>query len=161
MAKHRPRAFHALLILSVLLLTAACLRHPAAFEYQSTSDDGWEPGDTLRFHIDSLHHRGNYNLSLGLRTSASTPYPFQSIWLVVRQQWHNPDTLMTDTVECRMTNSKGDVTGKGVSVYAFTKNLKQLSLPQGTSADITINHIMRREVLPGVINVGIRLDPTK
>lgn len=147
-----------MLSLILVLALTGCERRPAAFAFRSSPVDGWEQGDTLRFHIDSLRKAGDYQLTLGLRTSASTPCPFQCIWLVMRQQWHNPDTLINDTIECRLTDTKGDVLGDGVSLYTITCPVRQLQLHQGTSADISIHHIMRREMLTGVSDVGIRLD---
>lgn len=147
-----------LLLAFLLFLLAGCGKRPAAFEFRNTPVEGWEAGDTLHYHIDTLRRAGDYRLSLGLRTSAATPYPFQSIWLVVRQQWHNPDTLFVDTLECRLTNSKGDVTGDGVSLYAYSQEMRTLPLAEGTSADVKITHIMRREMIRGIVDVGIRLD---
>lgn len=145
--------------LSLLLLPpAACDRHPAAFKYQNAPVEGWETGDTLHYRIDSLRHGGNYQLTLGLRVSAAIPYPFQSIWLAVRQQWHKPDTLLVDTIECKLTNSKGDVTGNGVSLYTYTQELRDMRLEEGASAEISVMHIMRREIIHGIADVGIRLD---
>lgn len=152
------------LIAGLMLLVGAgtltgCERRPAAFAYRSAPTDGWEQGDTLQFHVDSLARTGRYQLTLGLRTSVAKPCPFQSVWIVMRQHWHHPDTVMTDTVECRLTNAKGDVTGDGVTLYTTTCPVKQLWLDQGASADISVAHIMRREILTGVADVGIRLDP--
>lgn len=147
-----------LLLLLGCLSLIGCQRQLGAFAYRSTSVDGWEPGDTLHFHIDTLRQSGNYLLTLGIRTSASTPYPFQSIWLVVQQRWYNPDTLRTDTVECRLTDEKGDIAGHGVSLYQHTRPFLTQHLPAGASADFRIIHIMRREMLPGVAGVGIKLE---
>lgn len=144
------------------LLTASCDRRTPVLAYCPTPVEGWEPGDTLKYHIDSLAAAGRYRLSLGVRTSATMPYPFKSLWLVVRRDWHRPDTTLTDTrvdtVEVRLTDQKGDVNGRGVSLYEYSLPLEEDNLSQGTTADIRIIHIMRREVLPGVTDVGIRLD---
>ena len=137
---------------------AGCRQRPAAYKYLPAPVEGWEQGDTLRYHIDSLNESGIYQLKLGLRVSASRPYPFQSIWLAIRQNWYNPDTTFTDTVECRLTDNKGDVSGRGVSLYTLTRPVKLMKLHKGTSADIGIIHIMRREMLPGVADIGIRLE---
>jgi len=152
------KALHFALSALLLLFPAACGKRPAAFCYQNTPAGGWEAGDTLHYHIDSLRHGGSYRLALGLRTSAATPYPFQSIWLAVRQQWHAPDTLFVDTIECKLTDSKGDVTGNGVSLYTYTQELRNLRLGDGASAEISVMHIMRREIIHGIVDVGIRLD---
>lgn len=147
------------LIGAVLLLTllTACEHKPVAFQYQSTSVEGWELGDTLHFHIDSLKEAGNYQLSIGIRTSAATPYPYKSIWLVLGQHWHNPERFSRDTVECQLTNEEGEQNGYGVSLHQYDINWKQLQLPEKASADITVNHIMRLEIVQGIANVGIKL----
>lgn len=140
------------------LLLAACTHRPVAYEYRSTPVEGWEPGDSLHFRIDTLRQSADYVLTLGLRSSSAVPYPFQSVWLVVTQQWHNPERTLRDTVECRLTSPDGDVEGTGVSIYQVEQPLRQLRLTEGSWADITIIHCMRREVLPGITNVGIRLE---
>lgn len=144
-------------LFALLALVAACRQQPVAFEYAPTPIEGWEPGDTLKFKIDTLRQTGTYTLDLGIRTSASTPYPFRSIWLVVRQHWHRPERVLTDTVECKLTDAKGDITGHGVSLYQYTQPLGEVQLQEGDYADFSIIHIMRREMLPGVAAVGIRL----
>lgn len=152
------------LILQIMCLTltvwalAACREQPAAYEYRPTPVEGWEPGDTLKFSVDTLRKSGTYRLTLGVRTSASTPYPFRSVWLVVRQRWHNPDTLLVDTVECALTDEKGDITGSGVSLYQYRQPMSQMQLTEGSSAELSIIHIMRREMIPGITAVGIKLE---
>lgn len=147
-------------IITIVLLCAltACRERTVAFEFRPTPVEGWEPGDTLKFSVDSLPADGTYTLRLGLRTAAAPAYPFRSLWLVVRQHWHNPDTVQTDTVECRLTDRKGDISGNGVSLYQYDIPLKSLMLTAGDRAEIGINHIMRRDVLTGVSAVGIRLE---
>lgn len=152
--------FHIHHFLILLFSLVACEHYPTAFEFQNTPIEGWEVGDTLHYRIDSLGKSNFYKLSLGVRTSAASPYPFQSIWLAVRQQWHNPDTLLTDTIECVLTNKQGDVMGKGISLYTYEQPLRTLSLKKGSSADISIVHIMRREIIRGIANVGIKIEPS-
>lgn len=145
---------------SVLLVCAAlcaCNDQPSAYDYRSTPVEGWELGDTLKFHVDSINTTGNYQFSLGLRTSVSTPYPYQSLWLVVKQHWHNPEKEVTDTIQCILTNERGDTQGHGVSLYQYDQYIKSLSLSKGMSADISIYHIMRSEMIPGISDVGIKL----
>ena len=138
-------------------MLCACNDKPSAFDYRSTPVEGWELGDTLKYHVDTILTTGTYLFSLGLRTSASTPYPYQSLWLVVKQHWHNPEQEVTDTIQCQLTNDRGDAQGHGVSLYQYDQNLKSIPLPQGASADISVYHIMRSEMIPGISDVGIKL----
>ena len=149
----------------VTLLTLCCMlacnNKPLAFNYCSTPVEVWELGDTLKYHIDTIKSDGNYQLSIGIRTSASTPYPYQSLWVVIKQHWHNPEKLVTDTVKCQLTNDRGDTNGHGVSLYQYDQNIKKLNIQQGVSADISVYHIMRSEMISGIADVGIKLQQTQ
>ena len=109
----------AVLLCCAFTCFVACGERPVAYDFCSTSVEGWEPGDTLKFHVDTLDASGVYNLSIGVRTSSSTPYPYQTLWMVVRQQWHHPDQVMLDTIKMQLTNEFGDPQGHGVTLYQF------------------------------------------
>lgn len=151
--------FSSALLLLLSIATVACRPRPAAYQYCTTPVEGWEPGDTLRYHIDTLRRSGRYQMSFGLRTSTLTAYPFQSLWVVVRQDWSNPKFSRTDTVEFKLTDDHGNTTGHGISFYQFTQNQQAYTLPAGASADIRIHHIMRREMIPGISALGVKLTP--
>ncbi len=151
------RSLFAFLALLAVCSFAACEHTPVCYSYCSTPVEGWEKGDTLHYHVDTIRHTGTYAMTIGIRSSASTPYPYQTLWLVVRQQWHNPETQRCDTVECTLANADGDLTGTGVSVYQYEMPFTQMTLSQGASADIRITHLMRTEMLPGITDVGIKL----
>lgn len=156
---HRVSVMASRLVLPLLACAflCACNDRPSAFDYRSTPVEGWELGDTLKYHVDTIAASGNYHFSLGIRTSASTPYPYQSLWLVVKQHWHNPEQEVTDTIQYQLTNDRGDAQGHGVSLYQYDQGIKTLLLPQGASADISVYHIMRSEMIVGIADVGIKL----
>ncbi len=133
-------------------------KRTAAFQYAPVPVEGWETGDTLHFPIDTIREGGDYLLTVGVRTSASKPYPFRSIWLLICQHRHNPESFSRDTLECQLANERGDALGNGTSLYTSTQPWRTLQLPEGSSADITITHIMRRDILQGVTDVGIKLE---
>lgn len=145
-------------VVTALLCLTACQKRPAAFEYCSTPVEGWEPGDTLHFHLDTLRKAGLFRLELGVRTATSFPYPYQSLWLVARQHFHQPESICTDTIEIQLADRRGDTSGRGVTLHQFTRHWKTIHLNQGQSADIHINHLMRSEMLPGVESVGVRIE---
>ncbi len=150
-------ALTAALLLLTLATFCACVRRSTMYEYRPTPVDGWEQSDTLRFHADTVRRGGVYALTLGVRSSRVVPYPFQTLWLVVRQQWHNPDYRRTDTVECRLALPNGDDPGHGVTVGQYVCPVTTLQVREGASADFTVTHFMRRELLPGITDVGLRL----
>lgn len=145
-------------VAAILLCLMGCQKRPAAFEYRSTPVEGWEPGDTLHFHLDTLQAAGQFRLELGVRTATAFPYPYQSLWIVARQHFHQPESVCTDTIEIQLADRRGDTSGRGITLHQFTHYWKTIRLSQGQSADIHINHLMRSEMLPGVESVGLRIE---
>lgn len=145
-----------LLLAAVLLAgTASCDVRPVRYAYRPTPVSGWEPKDTLSFPIDTIAHAGRYVLSVGVRTTAR--FPFQSLWLVVKQQWRRPARERLDTVVCRFTNAAGDPVSRGLSLNQYEFTVDTVSLGPGSCGHVSVRHIMRREILPGVSDVGVIL----
>lgn len=138
-------------------LAAGCSRDAAAYQYGSVSVDGWEPGDTVVLRVPPLEQGGAYAMHLGLRTSNTVSYPFRELWLAVKQEWASGQTII-DTLQCTLATPAGDASGKGVSLNQYEFALPVRQLAKGDSARICINHIMRQDLLPGITDVGIRLE---
>lgn len=136
-------------------LLTACHTPPAYHNYRSVPVEGWESKDTLTFSIDSLTTEDTYVLSLGIRTAAN--YPFQSLWVVVKQSWGTPLRQRIDTVACVTHDPHGNALGKGVARSQQSLAVDTLQLPVGAKGIISIRHIMRRDLLPGISDVGIEL----
>lgn len=141
-------------------LAAGCRRNAAAYQYGSVSVNGWEPGDTVVLYVPPLEQGGAYAMQLGLRTSNTVPYPFRELWLMVKQEWASGQTF-ADTLQCTLATPAGDASGKGVALNQYEFPLPVRQLAKGDSARICINHIMRRDLLPGITDVGIRLEAKK
>lgn len=147
------------LVVCVAMGLCACSNPQTPYNhYCSTLVEGWEPGDSLKFEVDTLQASGKYQITLGLRTSVSIPYPYQSITLLICQHWHNPERTMRDTVNMVLTDERGDANGSGVSFNQYAYDWKTLDLTAGSCAYITINHLMRSEMLKGISNVGVKLE---
>lgn len=144
-------------IIAITLLFIACTRQKAAYEFSHIPTEGWEPNDTLHFSTDTIQNGGNYMLSLNLRTSVSTPYPFRSIWIIVKSDWANSTIHACDTIECHLTNENGELIGHGISLYQYSFPVRQMSLSKGDCAHISVHHFMQRELLNGIVDVGIEL----
>lgn len=134
---------------------SSCESHTFYHSYQDTPVDGWEQNDTLTFTTDSIPHDGVYAFQIGLRTTSI--YPYRMLWLLVENEWRNPKFTKTDTVICHLTNAEGDLNGHGIDSYQYTYPCPSLHLRKGQVGHIRIRHIMRREILPGVSDVGIKI----
>ncbi|RRD79782.1 hypothetical protein EII14_05310 [Alloprevotella sp. OH1205_COT-284] len=154
------------LLLCSLLLTTACLRDEVYFAYRSADVEGWDTGEHIGFTVDSLAQGRTYHPTLHLRTTAAPVYPFQTIVLIVSQSWQFPhpsvsrrDSVLhtADTLTLRLMTSSGHPTTEGLALRQYTHPLPSLRLPRGARGKIDVRHIMRKEVVPGIANIGYSL----
>ena len=124
-------------------------------KYNHTPLVGWEKNDTLSFDVPPVKDAGRYRLELGLRTSTS--FPFTGLSLVVEHTVEPDHMLYTDTVNCRLADEKGNVLGNGVSCFQYNFIVSDISLNKGDSLHICVRHIMKREIMPGISDVGLKL----
>lgn len=146
-----------LFVLLLLIVVGCGQRRVETYCFRATPVDGWETTDSLVFPIDTVHQAGRYRLSIGVRTSAANPYPFQTLALSITTRLQGKKA-QRDTALCSLTDKDGDVNGQGVSLYQYAFPVSELHLEKGQTGTITVQHLMRRNLLPGVANVGIRLD---
>ena len=157
---HSLKIYFALCLGLPAALAAGCRRDAAAYQYGNVSVDGWDSGDTVVLCVPPLEQGGVFAMQLGLRTSNTVPYPFRELWLTVKQEWASGQTF-ADTLQCTLATPAGDASGKGVALNQYEFALPMRQLAKGDSARICINHIMRQDLLPGITDVGIRLEAKK
>ena len=74
------------------------------------------------------------------------------------EQVINPrNQIRIDTLSCRLIDKNGMVKGRGLSYYQYNFHLTTLQLNAGDTLNVRVRHHMKREILPGIANVGIRL----
>ena len=122
--------------------------------FAHTPLQGWEKNDSLRFDVPPLKQPGAYTMTLSLRHNES--YPFTSISLIVDQRIFPGKRGRTDTIKCELFQ-KASPGGNGVSTIQHEYPLHRLVLSKGDSLHISVRHNMKREILPGISDVGIRL----
>ena len=150
----RSNCFY-LILFTVALALASCNRKTLYHHYEQTPLGGWEKNDTLLFCVPAAQQRAVVQRAVELRISGA--YPFQSLSLVVEQTTLPSHIRRRDTVSCRLINANGTVEGGGVSLYQYQFPLTDISLNEGDSLCIAIRHNMKREIIPGVSDVGIHL----
>lgn len=139
----------------MLLALSACNRKLVYDRYASTPISGWEKNDTLSFDIRPVSGTDTYYMWLGLRTSED--YPFTAVTLIVEQHIYPKDTIVNDTVKCQITDRHGNASGSGVNFNQYRFPVNSLQLQDGDSIHIRVRHDMKREILPGISDVGISL----
>lgn len=138
------------------MVVASCTTNTVFDSYAHTPLAGWEKNDTLTFDVKPLALSGEYSEQVGLRMTNA--FPFTSISLIVEQHIYPKDKVLTDTIKCPITDQRGNFLGDGVSSYQYLFPLKEVTLSRGDSLHVSIRHNMKREILPGVSDVGLKLD---
>lgn len=142
----------------LLALLQGCTRHDPtrSFVTRTVAPEGWDAGERLDFPVDTLAEGGLYVLHVGLRTSASDAYPYRNLALRVASRF--PGAHRTRLLHFRLTDEHGDVQGAGISRYQYDAPADTLRLAPGTAGTVGISHAMRRRVLPGIVDLSIRLE---
>lgn len=143
------------IIMLTLALCSACTEGKVYHHYNHTPIAGWEKVDTLRFDVPRLSKGGVYRTDLGLRIN--NLYPFMGLTLIVEQTVYPSRHRQTDTLNCKLIDRNGTTKGQGVSYYQYRYRLTQMRLRANDSLHITVRHDMKREILPGIADVGIAL----
>jgi gliding motility-associated lipoprotein GldH len=65
--------------------------------------------------------------------------------------------MRCDTVKCQLVDKNGRILGHGITQYQYSFPLGSLQLSEGDSLYVVMYHGMKREVLPGITDVGFQL----
>lgn len=155
MSRLRGALFMLAALAGMVSVMQACSGDVVYDTYNHTQLAGWDKADTLFFDVPPLRSAGIYRQNVGLRINES--FPFTGITLVVDYTVEPEHRVCSDTLRCRLTDDKGNTLGRGVSYYQYDFTVSELRLNEGDSLHVGIRHIMRREMLPGVADVGLRL----
>lgn len=117
--------------------------------------DGWERADTATFHVRPAKAAGTYRTDVGLRTNAQ--YPFTGICIIVDRRILPADTRRSDTLYCRLTDKRGKPLGHGLSNYQYQFSAPACQLQEGDSLIVSVRHNMKRETLPGIEDIGLKM----
>lgn len=162
------RPFYTLLIIGVTLvvsLLSSCQDTQVYDRYTHTPIAGWEKNDTLVFDIPPLAASGYYQEQLGLRITGA--YPFMGLTLIVEQTIY-PDkkkkwekTEKVDTIQCNLIDENGSTCGQGISYYQYSFPINIYHMSEQDYIHVTIRHDMKREILPGISDIGLKLNRVK
>lgn len=136
-------------------LITGCDNNTVINSYQTTPIDGWEKSDTLTFIIPRMKESGAYAAELGVRINSSIP--FKSVTMIIDQTVFPSNKTRSDTVVCRFVDNKGKILGHGVNSYQYSFPVANMLLNKGDSLNIKVHHYMRRNDLPGISDIGIKI----
>ncbi len=160
--KHKVSTLLYIIALMVIAMGATSCSDPRTYDkYKSVSLQGWSRKDTLTFDIPR-QWEGSYQLDLCLR--AAQTYPYRNISMIIERkviyyrQRKKREKTYNDTVNCEIINDKGILVGhKGITSTEIRQAITSFRLNRNDSMQVKIHHIMGRESLPGISDVGVRL----
>lgn len=142
-------------IATAMAAMVGCTGNKVYDHYQHTLISGWEKNDILTFSVPSLKTSGAYSADLMLRINGS--YPFMSVTMIVEQKKFPSLETRIDTLKCSLIDDKGNTKGQGLSYYQYSFPIASMQLAAGDSLQVSIRHDMKREILPGISDVGYSL----
>ena len=137
----------------VALLFASCTDGVLVHRYLPVGEDGWARTDTLSFPLPAISHEADYTIQLGMRYG--NLFPYEGIWVVVETRLHHPTSLRRDTISLVVTDEDGHTLGQGVTLNQREVALTTLHLKKDQEGTLRLYHIMRREVIPHITDMGI------
>lgn len=148
-----------LVLISFLSLTIllGCQENRRVYEkYVSLEDYQWSLKDTLDFKVQIKDTSTAYQLSLKLRNKIN--YPYRNIWLLIQHKSPSGN-LSSIKAEFQLAKKSGKWKGQGIGdLYDHRFPVRQnISLSEKGAHRFRIVHLMRKEKLSGVMNVGLQL----
>ena len=139
----------------VCLALVGCTKGTLIHRYEAVSNQGWERTDTLCYDLPKVTEQGKYLLSVSLQYD--NRFPYEGIWIVVDGKMEQPSEHWCDTLYFRTADENGTPIGHGVALMQNSIPLKELQLEEGQHGKIRVWHIMHREVMSAIREVGIKL----
>lgn len=151
------RTLHILLLaVAGAVLLSACEDGRVYSRFVPAPVDGLEKNDTAVFDVPPMPASGRYRQEVGLRITAA--YPFTNLCLQVEQTVEPGRRVRVDTLDCRLYDADGNVLGRGISVLQYGFILADVYLQKGDSLHVCVRHIMKREILPGIADIGFSME---
>jgi gliding motility-associated lipoprotein GldH len=153
-------------LVALLTLATACRHDTPLHAFRSLPEEGWGREDTLCFEVDTVPAAGRYAVTLCLRAAtAPVAYPYTELLLaVMREEPRRADgdstaasAVCCDTLRLSLTSERGDMEGNGTALSQLDIPLDTVTLPKGYTATYRLCHLMRRDPLPGLRDIGLRL----
>ncbi|MDD2380421.1 MAG: gliding motility lipoprotein GldH [Mariniphaga sp.] len=148
-----------LLLLSLTAFTA-CDSGRVFDQYQKIGNSGWHKDSLVVFTIPVTDSLQNYHLQIQIRHEKN--YEYSNLWLFV-EITQPGGKMIRDTFELALAEPSGRWLGEGLGgILTLQTNYKRnFWFPVAGEYSISIQQGMRKEVLTGIHDVGVRLEKSK
>lgn len=143
--------------LCLAVLTACSVDRAKMVAYEPVDAYSWDAAERLVFDLGPVPAAGDYGLTLNVRTTTADVFPFKVLYVEVRQQWNASKESLVDTVACTFQHDERQAFGISLHQYAFPFSRRRCQAMD--SVRLTVRHLMRKEEITGIDNVGVELVP--
>jgi len=150
----------AIVALLVTIGLSSCDKNRIFDSYVTVPEAGWSKDSLAMFNVNITYATSSYNLLLHLRNTPE--YPNSNLWLFIDVTGPSGKTER-DKVECILANQEGKWLGSGWgSIYETQIPYKMnVKFPEAGTYKIRIAHGMRTNDLPGIRDIGLRVEMVK
>lgn len=142
------------LLLTAVLLLAACDGTVYDSKYVDVNEEGWSPADSACFDIQVDDTTHLFDLFVEVRNNVD--YPYSNLFLFVNTTF--PDGSMSrDTMELPLTNAQGEWLGKHSGRYVDSRYRlrgQPVRFPMMGNYHFAITNGMRDNAIKGIAHVG-------
>ena len=146
-----------LLSFALIVIASACQDKRVYENYIDIPKHSWHKEHIAQFEVEITDSIQLHNIYVNIRNTGK--YPFSNLWLFVKQT--NPEgQIIEDRFECHLADETGEWFGSGFGDIFDLQLLYKPSIvftKPGTYI-IEMTHGMRTEELPGIVNVGLKLE---
>ena len=147
-------------VIITVIICISCDRNKIYEDYQKIDNYVWNKENILNFEYEIIDSTCLYNVYINIRHSNN--YPFSNLWLFLKQT-KSGITLLNDTVEYTLLSEKGKWLGDGLGdIWDYQAAwLKNVRYSQSGKYKIQIEQATRHDNLPGIMDMGIRVEKIK
>lgn len=148
-------------VLGVILLLSSCSPSPQFQEYYTLPKSAWETRFKPVFEINIEDTAAAYQLFLLIRHTDA--YPFSNIWIGMDSQSPGDSIWAHARVEVPLAAPSGQWLGRGAGELweqrvSITSPDHPAFFPKKGKYHIRLQHEMRRNPLPEILTVGLRVE---
>ena len=135
-------------------LLAGCTENTLFHSYQSIGEEGWRRTDTLCFTLAPSPTPCLAATFVEIRLDRS--FPYRELWLQLEKR--SGEKTEQDTLCFRLTDETESLSGKGLNLLQYELAGGNIRLQEKTGTELRLHHLMEREIMPHISEVGIRVE---
>ena len=152
---HNKFRFFSIAVACVLLLTA-CNNNVVYSKYNTFENSEWFSKNKAVFEIEITDNQPLHDVNLMVRHAEA--YPYSNLFLFLTTTYPDEKTTV-GTLECRLSNSKGEWLGNGAGdIFDLTVGLtKSVKFPMVGKYIFSFEQGMRTDPLPLIMDFGMEI----